>query len=106
MQKMSKNNWISFKIVPQGHHNCQLSIVNCQFGRSPLNPPIAYYHPGSVPSFRVHRFRYPLHMQPGVEKGFQGGADEKQHRGAGGGNGLRLPGVGALLPDIEPEMPV
>ena len=37
---MSKNNWISFKIVPQGHHNCQLSIVNCQFGRSPLNIPI------------------------------------------------------------------
>ena len=30
MQKMSKNNWISFKIVPQGHHNCQLSTVNCQ----------------------------------------------------------------------------
>ena len=23
-----------FKIVPQGHHNCQLSIVNCQFGEA------------------------------------------------------------------------
>ena len=34
MQKMSKNNWNSFKIVPQGHHNCQLSIVNCQFGEA------------------------------------------------------------------------
>ena len=34
MQKISKNNWISFKIVPQGHNNCQLSIVNCQFGEA------------------------------------------------------------------------
>ena len=78
--------------------NCQLSIVN---SAKPLNIAIVFYHPKSVIIFR-----YPLHMQPGVEKGFQGGADEKQHRGAGGGNGLRLPGVGALLPDIEPEMPV
>ena len=34
MQNMSKNNWISFKIVPQGHNNFQLSIVNCQFGEA------------------------------------------------------------------------
>ena len=27
------------------HHNCQLSIVNCQFGRSPLNIPSSYYPP-------------------------------------------------------------
>ena len=31
-QNMSENKWNHFKIVPQGHHNCQLSIVNCQFG--------------------------------------------------------------------------
>ena len=31
---MSENNWNHFKIVPQGHHNCQLSIVNCQFGEA------------------------------------------------------------------------
>ena len=33
-QNMSENNWNHFKIVPQGHHNCQLSIVNCQFGEA------------------------------------------------------------------------
>ena len=31
---MSENNWNHFKIVPQGHNNCQLSIVNCQFGEA------------------------------------------------------------------------
>ena len=29
-QNMSENKWNHFKIVPQGHNNCQLSIVNCQ----------------------------------------------------------------------------
>ena len=52
MQKMSKNNWNSFKIVPQGHHNCQLSIVNCQFGRSPLNLPFPA-EPGKPIAVRV-----------------------------------------------------
>ena len=33
-QNMSENQWNHFKIVPQGHHNCQLSIVNCQFGEA------------------------------------------------------------------------
>ena len=25
---------VYFKIVPEGHNNCQLSIVNCQFGEA------------------------------------------------------------------------
>ena len=33
-QNMSENQWNHFKIVPQGHDNCQLSIVNCQFGEA------------------------------------------------------------------------
>ena len=33
-QNMAENNWNHFKIVPQGHNNCQLSIVNCQFGEA------------------------------------------------------------------------
>ena len=33
-EKMSENNWNSFKIVAERHHNCQLSIVNCQFGEA------------------------------------------------------------------------
>ena len=33
-QNMSENKWNYFKIVPQGHNNCQLSIVNCQFGEA------------------------------------------------------------------------
>ena len=33
-QKMSENQWNHFKIVPQGHNHCQLSIVNCQFGEA------------------------------------------------------------------------
>ena len=33
-RNMSENNWNHFKIVPQGHNNCQLSIVNCQFGEA------------------------------------------------------------------------
>ena len=33
-QNMSENNWNHFKIVPQGHNYCQLSIVNCQFGEA------------------------------------------------------------------------
>ena len=33
-QNMSENQWNHFKIVPQGHNNCQLSIVNCQFGEA------------------------------------------------------------------------
>ena len=41
-----------------------------------------------------------------MEKGFQGGTDEKQHRGTCGCNCLRLPGVQAFLPDIEPKMAV
>ena len=32
--KNVQNNWNSFIIVPQGHNNCQLSIVNCQFGEA------------------------------------------------------------------------
>ena len=31
---MSENNWNHFKIVPQGHNHCQLSIINCQFGEA------------------------------------------------------------------------
>ena len=31
---MSENKWNHFKIVPQGHNHCQLSIVNCQFGEA------------------------------------------------------------------------
>ena len=31
---MSESNWNSFKIVAERHHNCQLSIVNCQFGEA------------------------------------------------------------------------
>ena len=34
IRKMSENNWNSFKIVAERHHNCQLSIVNCQFGEA------------------------------------------------------------------------
>ena len=33
-QNMSENKWNHFKIVPQGHIHCQLSIVNCQFGEA------------------------------------------------------------------------
>ena len=33
-QNMSENLWNHFKIVPQGHNHCQLSIVNCQFGEA------------------------------------------------------------------------
>ena len=33
-QNMYENKWNHFKIVPQGHNNCQLSIVNCQFGEA------------------------------------------------------------------------
>ena len=33
-QNMSENKGNHFKIVPQGHNNCQLSIVNCQFGEA------------------------------------------------------------------------
>ena len=33
-QNLSENNWNHFKIVPQGHNHCQLSIVNCQFGEA------------------------------------------------------------------------
>ena len=33
-QNMSENKWNHFKIVPQGHNHCQLSIVNCQFGEA------------------------------------------------------------------------
>ena len=27
-----------FRIVPQGHNNCQFSIVNCQFGEAAQTP--------------------------------------------------------------------
>ena len=27
-----------FRIVPQGHNNCQFSIVNCQFGEAVQTP--------------------------------------------------------------------
>ena len=37
-QNLSENNWKHFKIVPQGHNNCQLSIVNCQFGEAAKCP--------------------------------------------------------------------
>ena len=33
-QNMSENKWNHVKIVPQGHNNCQLSTVNCQFGEA------------------------------------------------------------------------
>ena len=33
-QNLSEYNWNSFKIVAERHHNCQLSIVNCQFGEA------------------------------------------------------------------------
>ena len=33
-QNLSENKGNHFKIVPQGHNNCQLSIVNCQFGEA------------------------------------------------------------------------
>ena len=33
-KNMSENKWNHFKIVPQGHNHCQLSIVNCQFGEA------------------------------------------------------------------------
>ena len=33
-QNMSENKWNHFKIVPQGHNHCQLSIVNFQFGEA------------------------------------------------------------------------
>ena len=33
-QNLSENNRNHFKIVPQGHNHCQLSIVNCQFGEA------------------------------------------------------------------------
>ena len=29
-----RNVLVFFKIVPEGHNNCQLSIVNCQFGEA------------------------------------------------------------------------
>ena len=37
-QNMSENKWNHFKIVPKGHNNCQLSIVNCQFGEATKFP--------------------------------------------------------------------
>ena len=37
-QNMSENKGNHFKIVPQGHNNCQLSIVNCQFGEAAKFP--------------------------------------------------------------------
>ena len=37
-QNLSENNWNPFKIVPQGHNHCQLSIVNFQFGEAAKSP--------------------------------------------------------------------
>ena len=31
---ISRNVLVFFKIVPEGHNHCQLSIVNCQFGEA------------------------------------------------------------------------
>ena len=47
-QNLSENNWNPFKIVPQGHNHCQLSIVNCQFGeaaKSLFNNPLSIESP-------------------------------------------------------------
>ena len=38
IQNLSENNWNPFKIVLWRHHNCQLSIVNCQFGEAAKSP--------------------------------------------------------------------
>ena len=43
-QNMSENKWNHFKIVPQGHNNCQLSIVNCQFGEAAKFQFVALFH--------------------------------------------------------------
>ena len=45
-QNMSENKWNHFKIVPQGHNNCQLSTVNCQF---PV-PLRSWYSEGAMPA--------------------------------------------------------
>ena len=31
IKKLRKDSRNNFEIVPKGHHNCQLSILNCQF---------------------------------------------------------------------------
>ena len=31
MEMLADNFRFYFEIVPKGHHNCQLSILNCQF---------------------------------------------------------------------------
>ena len=48
---ISRNVLVFFKIVPEGHNHCQLSIVNCQFGEAakqqfiaPLVLGILYLH--------------------------------------------------------------
>ena len=56
-QNMSENNWNPFKIVPWRHHNCQLSIVNCQFGEAakyPYSQATKRGHATACPGLLVH----------------------------------------------------
>ena len=34
IKKLRKDSRNNFEIVPKGHHNCQLSILNCQFTKA------------------------------------------------------------------------
>ena len=54
-QNMSENNWNSFKIVAERHHNCQLSIVNCQFAEAVKFPFIRFLR--NTRELNIHFFR-------------------------------------------------
>ena len=46
---ISRNVLVFFKIVPEGHNNCQLSIVNCQFGEAAKQQFIVPFRTGKIP---------------------------------------------------------
>ena len=65
---MSEYQWNHFKIVPQGHNHCQLSIVNCQFGEAakfPFHDRIIKTdnHNSPLPLCRVKRIRAIIHTK-------------------------------------------
>ena len=90
-QNMSENKWNHFKIVPQGHNNCQLSIVNCQFGEATkfqfvsvltktdnLLPPGCQRKKGAKkPRQSSPRFRLRPAAIPKIERLLQNGAPTK-----------------------------
>ena len=62
-QNLSENNWNHFKIVPQGHNNCQLSIVNCQFGEAAKFQSIVLFDKPDMLTFYSKQFRPVLSIE-------------------------------------------